>query len=202
MMVMTGRNNKAVKHSARHLMEKPFREEEDAVLRWDCKSPVPQIQDLGRGERLYIVGHGTEDGRTLGGHSGVVLAELLAEKAKLSKNVQLISLVCCNAGAEPNLNDFWDLEVTVKLNPTFARSFHLALGEDHGIYTMVHARAGETKAIGSKSNFDPDIAEAARKLATGIKIVRLPGKGYDWKGKGSKFRYYWKDDNQMVEPVY
>jgi hypothetical protein len=162
---------------------------------WDGHSPVAQLGTLDE-TRLYIVAHGNESGTRAAGVSGVDMARALAVDAGLSKNVALISLAICLAGNEATgltagLANYW--------NPSFARSFHAALGKHHDIYTVVHARAGEVTVLGSE-RIHPAIPNDDFSL-WGRKMVKMNGQ-YGFQPKGSKYRYYWKDDVQIVGEVY
>jgi len=54
----------------------------------------------------------------------------------------------------------------------------------------------ETTVFGPNSNLGKDDPSNCAK-----KMVKI-GAEYDYKGKGSKYRYYSNNDTQIVEPVY
>jgi hypothetical protein len=83
--------DKIVDRAVTHLQRKPIREQGQERLAFEMKRLVEQ--DLGKNDKLYLVGHGGD--KTLGGMRPESLAARVFEKVK---SVEQINLVMCGTG--------------------------------------------------------------------------------------------------------
>lgn len=164
-------------------------------VEWKGGSVVPELKALTAKSRLYIVGHGVEDGKKVAGLTGEEMAAEIVEVGGLSAQVGLISLACCYAGKEAT---GFMAGLRNLVNPSFARSFHKSLGETHKIYTVVHARPLAVTIGGTPKT--PQKAIEGRKF--GVVDPNDLKKGVKYKEPGSKYKYEWKGTEQVVTPVY
>jgi len=158
--------------------------------------PVQAIKDADNDTRLHLVAHGNENGTRVAGGSGPDMAEKLVTSGGLGAGVGMISLVCCYAGKEAT--GFGASAINYAF-PSFARSFHAALADPHGVYTLVHARTAATMVYLARYG---GVANLVGKKMVQTGSATDAAQGYNHQAKGSKYRYYWLDDKQVVEPVY
>ena len=127
-----------------------------------------------------------------------MMANVLVMTAKINASVGLISLVCCYAGKEAT---GWGAAAINYALPSFARSFHFALGNKHKVYTLVHARSAATMVYIDFEDMDNRDFVGAKMVQTGKKTDAGVG-GWEPQSIGSKYRYYWNNGTQVVSSVY
>lgn len=140
--------------------------------------------------RLYLVGVGDAQARSLSGRNGEAVADLLA--AAGLADVAVISIVADGAGSDPDVGD--------PISPqssSFASRMHRHLLRAHGIDTTVHARVGRVRVA-----TDADAAGAG--VEPGRKLTAAQGDLQPSRHKAthSKLSIRWAGDKQCREWSY
>ena len=140
--------------------------------------------------RLYLIGAGDASRRTLGGRTGAAVAAMLAEAGL--RELGLLSIVGDGAGRDPDRSDAGQADA---LATSFASLLHLALRENHGIRTTVHARVGAVRVLTEPTSTAAGVITAGRKL-TAAQPGGVPGEHH---APRSKLRIRWEKDRQIRE---
>ncbi|HEY1789029.1 MAG TPA: C80 family cysteine peptidase [Verrucomicrobiae bacterium] len=140
--------------------------------------------------RLYLIGMGDTRQRTLGGRTGAAVAAMLAEAGL--RELGLLSIVGDGAGRDPDRNDAGQADVQAT---SFASLLQLALRDNHGIRTTVHARVGAVRVLTEPTSTAAGVIAAGRKL-TG---AQPGGASREHHAPHSKLRIRWEADRQVRE---
>lgn len=112
--------------------------------------------------RIYLLGKGDADARTLAGWTAGAVADLLASAGL--RGAAMISVVADGAGHDPDREPHAQIEPGAR---SFASLLHRALGELHRVETTVHARVGTVQVLTEALVIDGALTEAGRKVTTG-----------------------------------
>lgn len=140
--------------------------------------------------RLYLIGAGDAARRTLGGQTGGDVAAILG-KAGL-RELGLLSIVGDGAGRDPDRSDTGQVDAQAT---SFASLLHLALRDNHGVRTTVHARVGAVRVLTEPTSTAAGVIDAGRKLTA----AQPGGVSSEHHAPRSKLRIRWEADRQIRE---
>ncbi|MBE0546291.1 MAG: hypothetical protein IH627_01275 [Rubrivivax sp.] len=111
--------------------------------------------------RIYLVGEGDADARTLAGWTAGAVADLLANAGL--RGATMVSIIAEGAGRDPEREHHAQTEPGAR---SFASLLHRALWEHHRVAATIHARLGAVRVLTEAAATKGALIEAGRKVTT------------------------------------